>query len=85
MLVRMNEPEAGAPPLGESWQQLPGDLESVPPGPELSALLASVDRAALSPRDRVRLAQARNRLASHVQSELLADLCAVSGDDPSGE
>jgi len=75
MLVRMSEHR----------QQLPDDLESVPPGPELSALLAPVDRAALSPRDRLRLAQARNRLASHVQSELLADLCAVSGDEPPGD
>lgn len=48
-------------------------------------MLASVDRAALTPRDRVRLAQARNRLASHVQQELVADLCAVGHDEPAGE
>jgi hypothetical protein len=68
--------------MDEPARSLPEDLECIPPGPELSALLAPVDRAALSPRDRVRLARARNRLATHVQAELLADLCAVSGDDP---
>lgn len=61
---------------------LPDDLERVPPGPELAAMLAPVDRGGLTPRDRVRLAQARNRLASHVQAELIADLCAVSQDEP---
>lgn len=61
---------------------LPDDLEWVPPGPELAALLAPIDRGGLTPSDRVRLAQARNRLASHVQAELIADLCAVSQDEP---
>lgn len=68
--------------MSEARQQLPDDLETVPPGPELAALLASVDRQSLSARDRLRLAQARNRLASHVQAELLEDLSAVTGDEP---
>jgi hypothetical protein len=77
----MNEnPRRPAGPPAE----LPAELERIPPGPELSALLAAVDRGALSARDRIRLARARNRLASHVQSELLADLCAVSGDCAAG-
>jgi hypothetical protein len=70
--------------MNEKHHELPDHLEQVPPGPELSALLAAVDRAALTPRDRVRLAQARNRLASHVQAELVADLCALTGDPPDG-
>jgi hypothetical protein len=62
---------------------LPEHLELVPPGPELCALLASVDRAALSERDQIRLLQARNRLSAHVQGELFADLYTVSlADDP---
>ncbi|MPZ28401.1 MAG: hypothetical protein GEV12_18830 [Micromonosporaceae bacterium] len=68
--------------MNETHRRLPDDLERVPPGPELAALLAPVDRDGLTARDRVRLAYARNRLASHVQAELLADLCAVSGDEP---
>lgn len=70
-IVRMNE----AP-----WQ-LPEDFETIPAGPELAALLASVDRDALSDKDRLRLLQARHRLASHVQGELYADLHAVSRDE----
>jgi hypothetical protein len=71
--------------MSGSCRPLPDDLERVPPGPELSALLAAVDRTALSARDRIRLARARNRLAAHVQAELVADLCAVGGDPPAGD
>jgi hypothetical protein len=62
-------------------RELPDDLELMPPGAALGSLLASVDRAALSDEDRVRLLRARHRLASHVQGELFADLYAVSLDD----
>ncbi len=64
---------------------MPDDLESLPPGAELAALLAAVDRRALSERDRVRLAQARNRLLSHVNAELVADLHAVTWEEPPDE
>lgn len=66
-------------------QRLPDDLESLPPGAELAALLGAVDRRALSERDRVRLAQARNRLLSHVNAELIADLHAVTWEEPPDE
>jgi hypothetical protein len=71
--------------VSEARQRLPEDLELMPPGPALAALLASVDRTALSSKDRIRLAQARNRLASHVQGELYADLHAISRDQPVDE
>jgi hypothetical protein len=54
----------------------------MPPGPELAALLASIDRAALSSGDLLRLAQARNRLVAHQQAQLLADLHAVAHTTP---
>ncbi|HEY8474025.1 MAG TPA: hypothetical protein VIL37_15500, partial [Natronosporangium sp.] len=57
---------------------LPEDLELMPPGAELAALLDSIDRNTLSGADRLRLARARNRLASYVQARLLEDLYAVS-------
>jgi hypothetical protein len=65
--------------------RLPEELESLPPGVELASLLSSVDRSALSERDRVRLARARNRLLSHVNAELLADLHAVTWEEPPDE
>jgi hypothetical protein len=61
---------------------LPEDLERMAPGPDLARLLASVDRAALPARDRLRVARARNRLVSHMQSELLSDLYSVTWDEP---
>lgn len=65
----------------EVEQELPEDLESMPPGPDLAVLLATVDRRRLGERDRVRLVQARNRLISHQQAELLADVYALSQDE----
>lgn len=67
--------------MNEAEWQLPEDFEALPVGPELAALLASVDRHALSDKDRLRLLQARHRLACHVQGELYADLHAVSRDE----
>jgi hypothetical protein len=68
--------------VSEVSRWLPEDLEGLPPGPELAAVLASVDRRALSDKDRVRLVQARNRLVSHMQAELYADMYAVSWGEP---
>jgi hypothetical protein len=64
---------------------LPEDLELMAPGPQLFTLLAGVDRAGLSERDRVRLAQARHRLCSHLQGEFLVDLYAVRAGEPADE
>lgn len=63
-------------------QALPEELELMAAGPELAVLLGSVDRARLSEQDRVRLVQARNRLVSHQQAQLLADVYAVSWGEP---
>jgi uncharacterized protein DUF222 len=61
----------------QGW--LPDDLALIPAGPGLAAVLAEVDRAGLSDQDLVRLAQARQRLAAHVQAQLLADVHAMRG------
>jgi hypothetical protein len=58
------------------------DLEQLPPGPELAALLSTVDRSALDAGQRVDVACARARLVAHMQAELLADMCAVAQDAP---
>jgi hypothetical protein len=71
--------------VSEVSQWLPEDLENLPPGPELATVLASVDRRALSDKDRVRLVQARNRLVSHMQAQLYADMYAVSWGEPPDE
>jgi hypothetical protein len=71
--------------VSEARQLLPEDLEAMAPGLELAAVLASVDRNRLSDKDRVRLAQARNRLVAHQQGELVADLYAVSLEDEPDE
>jgi Domain of unknown function (DUF222) len=56
---------------------LPEELALIPPGPRLAAILAGIDRDSLSDEDLVRLAQARQRLAAHLQAQLLADIHAI--------
>jgi hypothetical protein len=62
----------------ESARPLPAGLAEMPPGPELSAVLATVDRSALSGFDLVVLLQARDRQLAFEQAELAADLVAVA-------
>jgi hypothetical protein len=62
----------------EDRSTLPEDIAVLPPGPELTVLLASIDRSTLDSDDLVRLARARHRLVAHQQAELLADLHAVA-------
>lgn len=71
--------------VNEARQRLPEDLELTPPGPQLATLLAAVDRRRLSGRDRLRLAQARNRLVARQQAQLLEDLYAVTLQEPPAE
>jgi hypothetical protein len=53
------------------------DVAIMPPGPGLHRELADADRDRLSDDDLVRMAQARLRLVSHLQAQLLADLHAI--------
>lgn len=57
---------------------LPDDLEVMPPGPELAAVVATVDRSALDAADLLRVARARQRLVAHQEAQLLADLHRVA-------
>ncbi len=57
---------------------LPENLEAIPPGPFLFAILDRVDRSKLSGYDAVRVLEARERLSSHVQAESLADVIEVA-------
>ena len=66
-------------------QRLPDDIEVMPPGPELSAVLAGADRSRLCDADLVVLAQARARQLAYEQAGQLADLVAIAdavGPDP---
>ena len=68
---------------GRQW--LPDDIEVMPPGPKLSAVLAGVDRSRLADADLVVLAQARARQLAFEQAGQLADLVAIAdavGPDP---
>lgn len=59
-------------------QPIPRDLDLWAPGPQLAAVLSSIDRSRLSGHDLVVLMQARNRQVAHDQAELLADMVEVS-------
>lgn len=80
--------EATCRDLADDWfdedRQVLPDLESIPPGPFLLAILASVDRSRLNGFDLVRLLQARERLVAHCQADSMADTHeiahAVPGD-----
>jgi hypothetical protein len=58
--------------------RVPADLEWMPPGPQLAAVLARVDRSRLDGSDLVTVMQARARQVAHEQAQLLADLVAVA-------
>ena len=53
---------------------MPAGLDALPPGPELAAVLATVDRSRVGACDLHDLLQARVRLLAHVQAQLLADV-----------
>jgi hypothetical protein len=63
---------------------LPEDLGEMSPGPELAALLASIDRSRLNGFDLVTVLQAQARQVAHEQARLLADLVAVAHCPPGG-
>jgi hypothetical protein len=62
----------------ESLVELPDGLADMPPGPELAATLASIDRHRVSGFDMVVLLQARSRQLAYEQAEFHADLVAVA-------
>jgi hypothetical protein len=58
-------------------QLLPEGLANVPPGPELAAVLASLELSRLSGADCVEVLRAQHRQASHEQARLMAAMAEV--------
>jgi Domain of unknown function (DUF222)/HNH endonuclease len=71
----MAEAEAFVEPFR---QVMPDDLEGIPPGPRLAAILAGADRTRLNGHDVVRLMQSHKRLAAHYEAASLADMVEVA-------
>jgi hypothetical protein len=57
--------------------KLPEGFEELRPGPQLAALVWSLNPKSLSPSDRVRLLQANQKLVSHFQARAYADMAAI--------
>ena len=70
LLVTVEEWNCGW--VDEDRQVLP-DLESIPPGTFLQAVLSGVDRSRLNGFDLVRVLAARERLVAHSQADAIAD------------
>jgi hypothetical protein len=66
-------------------QVLPEGLAEMPPGPDLAAALASVDRTRLYGTDLYTLAHARAKQVAHEQGELLADMLEAAYCPGEGE
>ena len=68
------------------YRALPVGLDEMPPGPELGALLASIDVRALDGYDRIVVLRAHERMAAHHQAMSYDAMTAVAeamddGDD----
>lgn len=74
---------------GQSESQVIEELRNLSPGPAMAALLATISKEQLSPRDRVHRMQAHQKMVSHYQAELYADMVALwqhdQGDEDLGE
>lgn len=57
---------------------IPPDLDEMPPGPELAAVLAGIDVNRVAGPDRVMVLRSHQRLASHYQAHVYRDMAAVS-------
>ena len=62
----------------EGCEPIPADLDAMAPGPELAAVLTNIDVNAVSGFDRIVVLKAHQRLISHYQAELYADMAAIS-------
>ena len=56
----------------------PNDLDDIPPGPVLAAMLWSVNFDACSAHDRITVLRAHRRMASHYQARMYDDIESVS-------
>ncbi len=73
--------------MADGWVEperhvLPDDLEKIPPGLYLSAILSSVDASRLNGHDAVRFMKAHSRLASHHEAGKLEAMAEVAYSPP---
>jgi hypothetical protein len=69
--------EVEDPDSSSGWI-LPDDLDHLPPGPHLAAIVAGVARSSLNGHDLVLAMKARERLVSHFQAGSMADAVELS-------
>lgn len=62
----------------DELEVIPRELDEMEPGPFLDAILAHTDVSRLSGFDRVTVLRARQRMASHYQAMLYADMAAIA-------
>lgn len=84
LAYRITVEELKTPRNEDSRHVLP-DLESIPPGPFLAAIVTSVDRSKLNGFDLVRLLKARERLVAHSQAGVAADTFEMAHATPGDE
>ncbi len=72
------EDELDAVEAARGGADIPAGLDVMAPGPFLAAILSSIDMTELSGRDRVVVLRARQRMASHYQANVYADMAAVA-------
>ncbi len=73
------EPTGAAPGGGSGrWPALPDTIEIMAPGGPLGAVLAVVDRTALTGSELVAVAQARARQIAHLQAQMMSDLDEIA-------
>jgi hypothetical protein len=69
----------------DTRQVLPGDLEAIPPGTYLAAIVSSIDTSRLNGYDAVRMMKASARLAAHNEAakyEAMAQVAYAPPSDP---
>lgn len=75
---RLIQDESSANTQDPGKHVIPPDLDSIPPGPFLSALLSSIDGTKLSGYDLVVVMRARSRQIAHEQARLYADMAQIT-------
>jgi hypothetical protein len=61
----------------DRYEPIPTGLDEMTPGPQLGAVLAHIDVGAVSGYDRVVVLTAHQRMASHYQAQVYADMAAI--------
>ncbi len=61
----------------DGFETIPSGLDEMEPGPELAGVLASIDVTTVSGYDRIVVLKAHQRMASHYQAQLYADMAAI--------